>query len=230
MFQQLYHAVSYWEKLLGRSPTPTTVPSRTSTPVPCADVRLKTPVRRMTIPNPSIHVLEYESHCQVVMLDPLCASNADLDDISQPDNGMTVDADAEISASDSESEVSAKEDEFEQIKETPYVSNENEVLGSVRAYPVSPLIQARLRITGNVDLIELDVAGWGGRRRAAGRTEVSHLVPNEAAATRHGSLQSRSAYFHPRAEVLLGKTRRLLLSRRPLVAVSQTFMRFSKSH
>ncbi|XP_015591922.1 oxysterol-binding protein-related protein 8 isoform X2 [Cephus cinctus] len=52
----------------------------------------------------------------------------DLDDISQPENGVV--ADAEISASDSESEVSAKEDEPEQINETPYVANENEVLGS----------------------------------------------------------------------------------------------------
>ncbi|XP_032676277.1 oxysterol-binding protein-related protein 8 isoform X4 [Odontomachus brunneus] len=52
----------------------------------------------------------------------------DLDDISQPENGVA--ADAEISASDSESEVSAKEDQSEPITETPYVSHENEVLGA----------------------------------------------------------------------------------------------------
>ncbi|XP_076277423.1 oxysterol-binding protein-related protein 8 isoform X6 [Lasioglossum baleicum] len=52
----------------------------------------------------------------------------DLDDISQPENGVA--ADAEISASDSESEGSAKEDQPETINETPYIANENEVLGS----------------------------------------------------------------------------------------------------
>ncbi|XP_043254038.1 oxysterol-binding protein-related protein 8 isoform X2 [Colletes gigas] len=51
----------------------------------------------------------------------------DLDDISQPENGVV--ADAEISASDSESEGSAKEDQPETINETPYIANENEVLG-----------------------------------------------------------------------------------------------------
>ncbi|XP_011347678.1 oxysterol-binding protein-related protein 8 isoform X2 [Ooceraea biroi] len=53
----------------------------------------------------------------------------DLDDISQPENGVA--ADAEISASDSESEASAKEDQSsEPITETPYVANENEFLGT----------------------------------------------------------------------------------------------------
>ncbi|XP_015191267.1 PREDICTED: oxysterol-binding protein-related protein 8 isoform X3 [Polistes dominula] len=52
----------------------------------------------------------------------------DLDDISQPENGVA--ADAEISASDSESEGSAKEEPLDTINETPYASNENEVLGS----------------------------------------------------------------------------------------------------
>ncbi|XP_076674874.1 oxysterol-binding protein-related protein 8 isoform X2 [Andrena cerasifolii] len=52
----------------------------------------------------------------------------DLDDISQPENGAV--ADVEISASDSESEGSAKEDQPETIDETPYVANENEVLGA----------------------------------------------------------------------------------------------------
>ncbi|XP_015435808.1 PREDICTED: oxysterol-binding protein-related protein 8 isoform X1 [Dufourea novaeangliae] len=52
----------------------------------------------------------------------------DLDDISQPENGVA--ADAEISASDSESEGSAKEDQPETINETPYIANEHEVLGS----------------------------------------------------------------------------------------------------
>ncbi|KAG7196696.1 hypothetical protein KM043_016027 [Ampulex compressa] len=51
----------------------------------------------------------------------------DLDDISQPENGVT--ADAEISVSESESEGSAKEDQLEVINETPYTANENEVLG-----------------------------------------------------------------------------------------------------
>ncbi|XP_071878919.1 oxysterol-binding protein-related protein 8 isoform X5 [Bombus fervidus] len=52
----------------------------------------------------------------------------DLDDISQPENGVA--ADAEISASDSESEGSAKEDQQETINETLYVANEQEVLGA----------------------------------------------------------------------------------------------------
>ncbi|XP_076654580.1 oxysterol-binding protein-related protein 8 isoform X5 [Halictus rubicundus] len=52
----------------------------------------------------------------------------DLDDISQPENGVA--ADAEISASDSESDGSVKEDQPETINETPYIANENEVLGS----------------------------------------------------------------------------------------------------
>ncbi|XP_043788451.1 oxysterol-binding protein-related protein 8 isoform X2 [Apis laboriosa] len=52
----------------------------------------------------------------------------DLDDISQPENGVA--ADAEISASDSESEGSTKEDQQETINETPYAANEQEVLGA----------------------------------------------------------------------------------------------------
>ncbi|XP_046734828.1 oxysterol-binding protein-related protein 8 isoform X7 [Diprion similis] len=52
----------------------------------------------------------------------------DLDDVSQPENGVV--ADAEISASDSESEPSVKEEEPDQIHETPYSVVENEVLGS----------------------------------------------------------------------------------------------------
>lgn len=86
------------------------------------------PARRMTVP--SVHVLEYDTR-QVVTLDPVYTSHTDLDDISQPENGVA--ADAEISASDSESEASAKEDQSpEPITETPYVANENEFLGTVR--------------------------------------------------------------------------------------------------
>ncbi|XP_018344993.1 PREDICTED: oxysterol-binding protein-related protein 8 isoform X4 [Trachymyrmex septentrionalis] len=70
---------------------------------------------------------EYDT-CQVVTLDPVYPSHTDLDDISQPENGVV--ADAEISASDSESEASAKEDQSEPITETPYVANENEILGT----------------------------------------------------------------------------------------------------
>lgn len=54
-------------------------------------------------------------------------NDQDLDDISQPENGVV--ADAEISASDSESEGSIKDDE-DNIHETPYVADENEVLGT----------------------------------------------------------------------------------------------------
>ncbi|XP_011701305.1 PREDICTED: oxysterol-binding protein-related protein 8 isoform X3 [Wasmannia auropunctata] len=71
---------------------------------------------------------EYDDTRQVVTLDPVYTSHIDLDDISQPENGVV--ADAEISASDSESEASAKEDQSEPITETPYVANENEVLGT----------------------------------------------------------------------------------------------------
>ncbi|XP_012539363.1 oxysterol-binding protein-related protein 8 isoform X3 [Monomorium pharaonis] len=71
---------------------------------------------------------EYDTR-QVVTLDPVYTSHTDLDDISQPENGVV--ADAEISASDSESEASAKEDQSsEPITETPYVANENEVFGT----------------------------------------------------------------------------------------------------
>ncbi|XP_050465657.1 oxysterol-binding protein-related protein 8 isoform X3 [Cataglyphis hispanica] len=71
---------------------------------------------------------EYNTR-QVVTLDPVYISRTDLDDISQPENGVA--ADAEISASDSESEASAKEDQLsEPITETPYVANEQEVLGT----------------------------------------------------------------------------------------------------
>ncbi|XP_043495977.1 oxysterol-binding protein-related protein 8 isoform X1 [Polistes fuscatus] len=70
---------------------------------------------------------EYKTH-EVVTLEPVYTSHTDLDDISQPENGVA--ADAEISASDSESEGSAKEEPLDTIKETPYASNENEVLGS----------------------------------------------------------------------------------------------------
>ncbi|XP_063988726.1 oxysterol-binding protein-related protein 8 isoform X11 [Diachasmimorpha longicaudata] len=67
---------------------------------------------------------DYEKHFDH---DPLDTQNTDLDDISQPENGVV--ADAEISASDSESEASVK-DEEEAICETPYVANENEFLGT----------------------------------------------------------------------------------------------------
>ncbi|XP_015191268.1 PREDICTED: oxysterol-binding protein-related protein 8 isoform X4 [Polistes dominula] len=70
---------------------------------------------------------EYKTH-EVVTLEPVYTSHTDLDDISQPENGVA--ADAEISASDSESEGSAKEEPLDTINETPYASNENEVLGS----------------------------------------------------------------------------------------------------
>ncbi|XP_034940057.1 oxysterol-binding protein-related protein 8 isoform X4 [Chelonus insularis] len=50
----------------------------------------------------------------------------DLDDISQPENGVV--ADAEISATETESEGSGKEEE--NICETPYIANENEFLGT----------------------------------------------------------------------------------------------------
>lgn len=144
MFQHLYHAVAYWEKQLDRSPTPGTdqenVAPSISVEEPDGDDNQPSgfscsvstphssifPARRMT--TPSIRVLEYDTH-QVVTLDPVYTSRTDLDDISQPENGVA--ADAEISASDSESEASAKEDQSEPITETPYVSNENEVLGVV---------------------------------------------------------------------------------------------------
>lgn len=145
MFQHLYHAVAYWEKqLFDQSPIPgidqenatslisveepdsgDNQPSRFSHSASAPHPAISS-ARCMTIP--SVHILEYDIH-QVVTLDPVYTSHTDLDDISQPENGVA--ADAEISASDSESEVSAKEDQSEPITETPYVSNENEVLGAV---------------------------------------------------------------------------------------------------
>lgn len=147
MFQQLYHAVAYWEKqLLERSSTPSTdqenvvslisneepdngnnQPSGSSSLLASAPHLPISPAHSMNVP--SVYVLEYDTR-QVVTLDPVYISHTDLDDISQPENGVA--ADAEISASDSESEASAKEDQSsEPITETPYVSNENEVLGTV---------------------------------------------------------------------------------------------------
>lgn len=146
MFQHLCHAVVYWEKLLlDRSPTPGTdqenvassilneapdngdnQPSGSSCFASVSRAPIS-PAHRMTIP--SVHVLEYDTR-QVVTLDPVYTSRTDLDDISQPENGVA--ADAEISASDSESEASAKEDQAsEPITETPYVANESEVFGTV---------------------------------------------------------------------------------------------------
>lgn len=146
MFQHLCHAVVYWEKfLLDRSPTPGTDQENVASSIPTeepdsgdnqpsgsscfasASHPSISPARRMTVP--SVHVLEYDTR-QVVTLDPVYTSHTDLDDISQPENGVV--ADAEISASDSESEASAKEDQSsEPITETPYIANENEVLGTV---------------------------------------------------------------------------------------------------
>lgn len=145
MFQHLCHAVTYWEKLLlDRSPTPGTDQENVLSLIPneepdsgdnqpssfscfaSASHPPISPARRMTIP--SVHVLEYDTR-QVVTLDPVYTSHTDLDDISQPENGVA--ADAEISASDSESEASAKEDQSEPVTETPYAANENEVLGTV---------------------------------------------------------------------------------------------------
>ncbi|XP_018361277.1 PREDICTED: oxysterol-binding protein-related protein 8 isoform X1 [Trachymyrmex cornetzi] len=143
MFQHLCHAVAYCEKcLLDRSPTPGTDQENITSPTPNEELDGDTkpsgsscfapashppvfPARRMTVP--SIRVLEYDTR-QVVTLDPVYPSHTDLDDISQPENGVV--ADAEISASDSESEASAKEDQSEPITETPYVANENEILGT----------------------------------------------------------------------------------------------------
>ncbi|CAK9823249.1 Oxysterol-binding protein-related protein 8, partial [Anthophora retusa] len=141
MFQQLYHAVAYWDKQFRDIfPTPATdtevvlssnsvealgdgvvyprFESSTSNPISSS-------IRRMTVP--SVHILEYDTP-KVVTLDPFHSSYTDLDDISQPENGVA--ADAEISASDSESEGSVKEDQPETVNETPYVANEQEVLGS----------------------------------------------------------------------------------------------------
>lgn len=147
MFQQLYHAVAYWEKqLLERCSTPGTDQENVvslisneepdngdnqpsgSSELPASTPHLPiSPACCMTVP--SVYVLEYDTH-QVVTLDPVYISHTDLDDISQPENGVA--ADVEISASDSESEASAKEDQStEPITETPYVANENEVLGTV---------------------------------------------------------------------------------------------------
>lgn len=143
MFQQLYHAVAYWDKQFrDKCPVTDTEIITLSNSVGAfgdADVysvsdfessaskHIPSSTRRMTVP--SIHVLQYDNP-QVVTLDPLHSSHTDLDDISQPENGAV--ADVEISASDSESEGSAKEDQPETIDETPYVANENEVLGAVR--------------------------------------------------------------------------------------------------
>lgn len=150
MFEQLYHAVAYWDKQFhDKSPTLATdteiilssnsvdalsdgniyshFESSSSKPILSC-------IRRMTVP--SIHVLEYDT--PVVTLDPLHSSHIDLDDISQPENGVT--ADAEISASDSESEGSAKEDQQEAINETPYAANEQEVLGAVKNYIILCII------------------------------------------------------------------------------------------
>ncbi|XP_063988717.1 oxysterol-binding protein-related protein 8 isoform X3 [Diachasmimorpha longicaudata] len=117
MFQQLCHAVAYWEThLFGKSPTP---PIDNCTYGGSLDEEFGRRYSDNSSPKCDTH--------QVVTLDPLDTQNTDLDDISQPENGVV--ADAEISASDSESEASVK-DEEEAICETPYVANENEFLGT----------------------------------------------------------------------------------------------------
>lgn len=132
-FHQLQHAVAYWDRILCRTPTSAThdadVESKVERPKRRRAYLVPKLSRRVTVP--SVQSLEYETH-QVVTLDPQYTSHTDLDDISQPENGVV--ADAEISASDSESEASAKEDETKQIVETPYVSNESEVFGLVSHY------------------------------------------------------------------------------------------------
>lgn len=56
---------------------------------------------------------------------------SDLDDtMSQQENG-TADADAEASNTDTESELEDHKDDEEDVRETPYVANENEVFGNV---------------------------------------------------------------------------------------------------
>lgn len=146
MFQQLCHAVAYWDKQLrDKSPasmidTETVTLSSSVGALGDGDTyfdishfesttsnHIPPSIRRMTVP--SIHVLQYDTP-QVVTLDPVHSLHTDLDDISQPENGVA--ADAEISASESDSEGSAKEDQPETINETPYVANEHEVLGVVR--------------------------------------------------------------------------------------------------
>lgn len=72
----------------------------------------------------------------VAKLDPLpspppLALDLEDDRASQPENGMMA-ADEGISPSETESEEEPKEEEQDQqIRETPYVANENEVLGTV---------------------------------------------------------------------------------------------------
>lgn len=139
MFQQLYHAVAYWEKQLeARTPTHDLLESEngsslsrggSETPENLSAPPSPKILRRVTIP--SVNILEYDT-LKVVKLDPVFASHTDLDDISQPENGQV--ADVEISASDSESEPSVKEEEPDRIEETPYAVVENEVLGSVRKF------------------------------------------------------------------------------------------------
>lgn len=82
----------------------------------------------MTVPSVRVH--EYESNNVVTLDTTLYADSTDLDDISQPDNGMAADQDQE-SPSDSDSDASNKEEEPENIVETNYAANENEVLGTV---------------------------------------------------------------------------------------------------
>ncbi|XP_044594529.1 oxysterol-binding protein-related protein 8 isoform X2 [Cotesia glomerata] len=145
VFQQLCHAVAYWEKhLIGKSTPPSidnknlsgssdgegllsdngSLYSRYLSPSSSHLYGCCSPTRRMTIP--SIHVLECQAR-RVVTLDPVRTLHTDLDDISQPENGVV--ADAEISGTDSDSEGSVKEEEIT-ICETPYLANENEFLGS----------------------------------------------------------------------------------------------------
>lgn len=143
MFNYLYHAIAHWERQLFHRPSDGTnidmCHSRSCERLSNSKSRARanggrhSPEsvskvhRRMTVP--SVRVLEYESN--VVTLDTtLYADSTDLDDISQPDNGMAADQDPE-SPSDSDSDASNKDEEPENIVETNYSANENEVLGTV---------------------------------------------------------------------------------------------------
>ena len=146
--QHLHNVVTNWERLVDHAVASTDAsdhivpdndpdePSASSTVIPCLGILNEYPRRRMTVP--SMHVPDCNTRRHVVTLDPMYGASltkTDLDDISQPENGLA--GDAEITASDTDSEGSGKEEENDQIEETPYVANENEVLGSVRNFVVN---------------------------------------------------------------------------------------------
>ncbi|XP_058806824.1 oxysterol-binding protein-related protein 8 isoform X2 [Phymastichus coffea] len=160
VFQQLYDAVGYWERLLGASPQHDSVEATGPSLSSASESQLaeqagqaavgleESARRRMTLPaDPHNHLVTLD-HALYDSL-PVAATAGDAlgslgpsldDDVSTPTADLDdcisqpengLAADHEMSPTDTESEEDNKEDaESREIKESVYQANENEILGS----------------------------------------------------------------------------------------------------